>query len=273
MKHITIHSAVGVNTGNIRENNEDNFYFNGIHLNKENREIPVQYAEKRTDDLQIYAVCDGMGGEARGEDASLIAVETLAKYQNMLSSNNIHDFDKYIEMYLLEASNSINEKSKDIGYRRIGTTIALLCVVKDKICIYNIGDSRVYRLHRNKLTQMTEDHTQAMRAVRMGTIKPKDAKNHPHRNKLTQYLGVSTAEMIIKPSISCLDAVDNDMYLLCSDGITDMIDDDDIKKIMKHGKTEKDIVNELIEKAKNNGGRDNITAIVLRIDAKKSWFK
>lgn len=269
MKQIKICSAVGVNKGNIRENNEDNFYCNGIYLTGENREIPMQFAEHRIEDLQLYAVCDGMGGEECGEEASFIAVETLAKYQKMLNSTNIHDFDKYIEMCLLEASNIINEKSKDIGYRRIGTTIALLCVEKDKIRIYNVGDSRVYRLHRNKLIQMTEDHTQAMRAIRMGVIKSKDVKTHPHRNKLTQYLGVSAAEMIIKPYISTADVIHNDMYLLCSDGITDMIDDDDIKKIMKHGKSEKDIVNELIEKAKSNGGRDNITAIVLKIDIKK----
>ena len=268
MKHITIASAVGVNVGMVRKNNEDNFYYNGLHLTRVNREIPAVYSERRDDAAQIFAVCDGMGGEAYGEEASLTAVETLVKYKDVLSSAEIHDIDKYVQMFLLEASNLIYEKSCAAG-QRIGTTIAMLCAENGKIHIYNVGDSRVYRLHKNKLVQLTEDHTQAMRAFRMGSVKKKDLKTHPHRNKLTQYLGLSTAEMIIKPSIAESAAANNDKYLICSDGVTDMLEDSEIKRILKQNNSERDIVGELIEKAKDKGGRDNITAIVLKIEIDK----
>ena len=272
MKTIKIYSSVGVNVGNVRENNEDNFYYNGLYLNKDTREIPAVYSEEKMEQLQIYAVCDGMGGEAMGEEASLTAVEMLNKHHQNLKYVEECDFDKYIEMYLIEASNAIYEKCSVAGSGRMGTTIAMVCLHEGKIHVYNVGDSRVYRMHGNKLVQVSEDHTQVMREIRMGIIDKKEAKTHPHRNRLTQFMGVSSEELIIQPNIAKFDAVNNDIYLICSDGVTDMIEDEELKEILRSKKSEQEMVCEIIDKAKNNGGRDNITAIVLRIDAKRKWF-
>lgn len=272
MQSIKVLSAVGVHVGNVRENNEDNFYYNGIYLNETNRETPLVYSEKRESNIQIYAVCDGMGGEEAGEVASLIAVETLTKYQEMFNTIKYHSFDKYIEMYLSEANNLIYEKSKKNGGKRIGTTIALLCVEGNDIHVYNIGDSRVYMLHRKRMKQISEDHTQAMRSVKMGIMTKKEAKTHVHRNKLTQYLGIAPEEMKVKPYQFKTKAARGDVFLICSDGITDMLEDNEIENILKQRKSEKAIVIELIDKARERGGRDNLTAIVLRISAEKSLF-
>ena len=149
--------------------------------------------------------------------------------------------------------------------------MALLCLMNNKIHIYNVGDSRIYRLHKNKLKQVTEDHTQVMRDIRMGTVKPEEAKTHPHRNKLIQFLGISSSDMIIKPHSEKFKVCDNDTYLICSDGITDMVDDEEIEKILKQKISENEKVNLLIEKAMNNGGKDNATAIILRIDSKTKF--
>lgn len=271
IQSIRVLSAVGVHVGNVRENNEDNFYYNGIFLNETNRETPTIYSEKRENKIQIYAVCDGMGGEESGEVASLIAVQTLTKYQEMLNTGNYHNFSKYIEMYLSEATRLISEKRKP-GGKRIGTTIALLCVEGNVIHICNIGDSRVYLLRRKKMKQISEDDTQAARLVKMGTITKEEAKTHPDRDRLTQYLGIAPEERIVKPHWTSIKAARGDVFLLCSDGITDMLEDGEIENILKQKKSEKTIVIELVNRAIEKGGWDNITAMMLRVSSDKSLF-
>ncbi|HHW47064.1 MAG TPA: serine/threonine-protein phosphatase [Clostridiaceae bacterium] len=272
MQSLEVFSAVGTHIGRVRENNEDNFYYNGIYLNESNREIPAIFSEKRESEIQIYAVCDGMGGEESGEVASLIAVHTLTKYQEMLNNIKYHSFDKYIEMYLSEVNNLICEKSKQIGGKRIGTTIAMLCIEGNIVHIYSIGDSRVYLMRNKRMKQITEDHTQAMRSVKMGIITMEEAKTHPHRHKLTQYLGIAPEEMIFKPYCFKKKAKNGDLFLLCSDGVSDMLEDYEIEHILKQKKSEKAIVSDLIGSALKKGGRDNITAMVIRICRKKSLF-
>ena len=111
-----------------------------------------------------------------------------------------------------------------------------------------------------------------MRSVKMGISTMEEAKTHPHRNKLTQYLGIAPGELTIRPFKYKTKASPGDLFLLCSDGITDMLEDDEIESILKQKKPEKAIVSELIDKAIKRGGRDNITAMVLRINGKRTLF-
>jgi len=273
MSVLTVHSAVGVNVGKVRLNNEDNFYFNGMYLDSENREIPATYENNCTDELQIYAVCDGMGGEANGEEASFIAASVLDKYRDMFYNVEIHDVDKYAEMYMLEAGNLIYEKSREIGNSRTGTTVAAIIVDDDRIHCYNIGDSRIYRLRDAKLSQLSEDHTPAFRAYKMGMIKYEEIKTHPHRNKLTQYLGISPAEMVVKPHIYSCNAIDKDVYLICSDGISDAVSDEKLKAVLSLPLSASEKAARLISEAMENGGHDNMTALVLNIECKTGFVK
>lgn len=272
MQQVEISSAVSIHVGKRRKNNEDNFYYNGIYLNEENREIPISFSEKRTDNIQFYEVCDGMGGEEFGEVASLIAVKTLEKYKEMFNKIKYHDFHKYIDMYISEANNLIYDKTKQCSGKRIGATLALLCVEINNIHIYNIGDSRIYLFNGKKLKQLSEDHTQAMRFVKMGIMSKEEAKTHPHRNKLTQHLGIAPEEMVVRPYRVTKKMKNGDKYLLCSDGLTDMLSDNEIESILKQKKSEKAIVEELISTSLEKGGRDNITAIVITIKTEKKLF-
>ena len=267
-------SAAECNIGNLRENNEDNLYYNGIYLSETEREIPASYEKICQDNLQFYAVCDGMGGEEHGEDASLIAVEVLGKYHKMLSEMKYHSLTKYIDMYFSEVNSQICEARKECDNCRIGTTIALVVVEEENLHVINIGDSRVYKFRMNKLQQLSEDHTPAVRAYQMGTITKEEMKTHPHRNKLTQYLGLAPEELNINPSRVQIKAKNKDRILICSDGLTDMLSDNEISKILKMSKTPKAAAKILVDRAKANGGRDNITAIVLDIkkDKKFLWF-
>lgn len=272
MKEIEILSAVSIHVGKKRRNNEDNFYYNGIFLDQSNREIPVSFSNKKQDKIQIYAVCDGMGGEAAGEEASFIAVKTLEKYQKMISKIKYHDFNKYIDMYISETNDLICDRRKNNENKRIGTTLALLCIENENVHLYNVGDSRIYRLRKGKLIQLSEDHTQAMRLLKIGAISEKDIKTHVHRNKLTQHMGILPEEMKINPTHKSLKVKNKDKYLLCSDGITDVLNDDEILKIMKQDKSEKVIVSQLINTAIAKGSRDDTTAIIVTVNAERNLF-
>jgi protein phosphatase len=264
MKSTAFDAAVGCHIGNIRANNEDNFYFGGMHLCKENRDAPFFRNFSADDALQFYAVFDGMGGEEHGETAALVAAETLAKYHALLRTIRYHDFDKYIDMFLSEANNRIRDAAGELGARRMGSTIALLCVADGRRHVYNVGDSRIYKFSKKRLTQISEDHTPAFRAVRMGVMSKEAAKNHPHRNKLTQYLGIAEEEMIVKPFRASLRAKRGDDFLLCSDGLTDMLEDDAIAEILRGADSSATAVRALVDAALQKGGRDNICVILLK---------
>ncbi len=259
-----ISSAVGIHIGKKRHNNEDNFYNNGIFLDESNREIPAISSDSRTQNLQFYAVFDGMGGEEKGEWAALIAAKTLGKYQNMLSEIKFHDIHKYIQMYSIETCSLISEKAKELGASRIGTTIALLCIEGDSAHAYNIGDSRIYLLRGKKIAQLSEDHTPVTRAIRLGMMSTSEAKKHPHRNKLTQYLGIPPEEQIVKPHRTSVKLRNNDQFFLCSDGVTDFINDEKLLNLLLQNKSEKEIIANIIDEALNKGGKDNITALIIK---------
>lgn len=265
MREFKSAAAVVGNIGLVRGNNEDNFYFNGTYLTEENRDIPSALAENCINPLQFFAVCDGMGGEAFGEVASLIAVQTLAKYHEMLDSITYHSMDKYVDMYIAEVNNLITEESAKNEGKRIGATLALLCIEGDMAHCYNVGDSRIYLLRGRKLKQISEDHTQAVRAVKMGVMTAEQAQTHPHRNKLTQHLGIAPEEMIVEPYRCEFALKKNDKYFLCSDGITDLVNDAEIEQLLKQKQSEDAIAASLVDLALQKGGKDNITSMVVRV--------
>lgn len=258
--------AASCHIGLKRENNEDNFYVNGRFLSLNEMESSLVISRTDEDAMQFYAIFDGMGGEEHGETAALIAAETLAKYQDLLKTIRYHDLDKYIDMYISEANNRICEAAESLFASRMGTTMALLCIRENTICLYNIGDSRIYKSDKKGLKQLSQDHTAAFRAVEMGMMTAEEAKLHPHRHKLTQYLGVPESELIVKPHRMQIKAGKDEQYLLCSDGLTDMAADEKIRSILKNVPDPEKAVKELISSALENGGRDNICVILLKTE-------
>lgn len=269
MNSIKFSAAVCSDKGRIRNNNEDNFYFNGTHLNPENRDEHNFFADSPSGSEIMYGVFDGMGGEALGEEASLITAQTIKKYHDKLKGGRIKDNKSAILKSISDANTKICNKIVESGERRIGTTFALLSIFDDTAQVYNVGDSRVYLYRNKKLTQISVDDTTAQRLVNMGVITKEKAKTHEDRHKLTQHLGIFADEMIVEPHISEKIRIEKgDMFILCSDGLTDMVENEEIQSIMRKSGDSRTAAQSLVETALKNGGRDNVTVTVISADTK-----
>lgn len=169
----------------------------------------------------LFGVCDGMGGADYGEIAALIAVETMSEYWENASSD-ICGCAQDANLKICSAIESNESK-------RMGATFAAALVEDNIAHIYNVGDSRVYLIHNNSITQLSEDHTYAQMLVNQGIITQEQAKMHNGRNVLTQHLGIFPDEMLIEAFCAEPIKLDlSDTLLLCSDGLTDMLSDEEI---------------------------------------------
>jgi len=245
--------------GLVREKNEDNYYVNGKY--RDDSSISTEgFIDNASRNSYLYAICDGMGGEAFGDLASLIAVKTLLSYQDT-------DLRQTITEYIDTTNRLICDAAKNNGNVKIGTTLALLFLVNNNAYSYNIGDSRIYLFRDGNLYLMTEDHTEAQRLVRMGIIKQEDVKSHKSKNKLTQHLGIDPNEMIIEPYVSeGVNISKNDIFLICSDGLTDMVSDDEIAVCLSdETKNTTDLVKVLAAKTQSAGSKDNATIIIIKV--------
>lgn len=259
----TINSVAASTVGNVRDNNEDNFFLNGKIPDASIKDTTI--IETNHADSGLFAVCDGMGGEAFGEVASAIAVNTLQKLHRHILEH-CTSFEDAVTQYADEANMLICNEIERNGGQRMGTTFAVLYIQNDTAYICNIGDSRVYLFRNNTLAQLSVDHTQIRRLIDMGILTVEKARTHPERHKLTQHLGLFPDEIVIEPFVSePVDIMDGDVFLLCSDGLSDMLDDNEIEKIMNEYTDPQDIANKLVDAALINGGKDNVTIIINKI--------
>ena len=263
MTNFKISAAVSVDKGLIRNNNEDNFYFNGKYLSEENRDDSQTLTAASSSAVQMYGVFDGMGGEARGEEASFISAQVLRKYHKKVVTKEL-EFDDAVFSAVEEANKRICKRIIESGERRIGATFSALVVEQDRATVFNIGDSRVYRLKNGQLTQVSIEDTSSQRLVDLGVITPEEALTHKDRHKLTQHLGIFPDELMIETHKSQEFQIEiGDKFLLCSDGLTDMLTDSEIEAILSQDKSSKEISEELVKMALKNGGHDNVTVLVL----------
>ena len=260
MKHL-ISAAAGVNVGKHRANNEDNLYFNGAYLSEQTREQPASFEAECSDARQIYAVCDGMGGEQYGELASLLTVETVHRYAGIVRGDTKKSLDEQIRECITAANDLVCQAQKDFEAKRIGTTFALLAVDGRTASVYNMGDSRVYLLRDGEIAQLSEDHTYVASISKILGLTPEQEKSHPMRNRLTRYIGIDSAETTIVAQVSTLRMKKKDIFLLCSDGLSDAVDDDEMRRILSEAANPAEAVNQLMDAALIEG-KDNITVIV-----------
>lgn len=251
--NITIEAACGCNRGRIRKNNEDNFYFGGRMLPRENDGLRMIYTQKMNSDMMpLFAVFDGMGGEEAGEVASFVAAEAADRCVEQLKKYLISP-----RPFLLDMCDRMNEavctESQKLVFGRMGSTIASLLFVSDMAYVCNLGDSRVYRLRDNVLMQISADHCE--------TLPP----NAVHKPRLTQHLGIFKDELKLEPHIAKGTVKKGDRYLICSDGLTDMVSNIQICSIIKEHKSIKQATTKLIDLALKNGGKDNITVILCSV--------
>lgn len=239
--------------GNIRAKNEDNAYINGKYR-KEVEELIWEYKEEFSDNA-LLAVFDGVGGECGGETASKIAAQTMDEYNNGCFTKNIMDY--IYEVNFRISTHTIN--------RKMATTYAALSIENNIYCFSNIGDSKGYLCRNGKIRKMTKDHNTVQLLVEEGLLTEEQAKKHPQRHAIYQALGMQEEDIEPEPYISeKQNAQEGDLLLLCTDGITDMITEAEIEEILLD-KMIQNKVEVIVDKAMENGGKDNITALIVEV--------
>lgn len=220
------------------------------------------------DGIQLFVLADGMGGAAAGEIASNLAVNTCKEYfeSNIArAQNDPYEIREVMRKSILAANEKVLEMSvNNEKYYGMGTTLIALYICKNKIFIGHIGDSRVYRIRKNIIRQLTKDHSFVQELVNSGTITKQEAKNHPRKNVLTKVIGY---EENIQPDIITKGFLKDDVILMCSDGLTNMVDEKDIYEII--AKNTSDVCNMtkiLVNEANQAGGLDNISVITISND-------
>lgn len=248
-----VEAACGCDTGMVRKNNEDNFCFDGKFLEAENDGLREPVTAERPVKNGFYAaVFDGMGGENFGERASYAAARQMGRKKRTLAEFFLPE-EKYLNDLAMELNDAVLKAQRELCTERMGSTMVSLCFSGRWVYTCNLGDSRAYRLRAGQLLRLSVDHVEE----RPG----RGTKKAP----LTRYLGIDPEEMRIEPHIARGEVKRDDVYLLCSDGLTDMLTDPEISGIMAKANDAKACVQELIQAALAHGGRDNITAVVCRI--------
>jgi PPM family protein phosphatase len=237
-------STGSTDPGLIRSNNQDSYY-----TDPEGR---------------FFIVADGMGGHAGGEQASRIATEEIKAY---LSANweSPNSTEQLLEQALWTANEAILQDQQTHAERADMGTTAVVVVFRDPeppMCAH-IGDSRLYRLRKSQLEQITEDHTWVARAIKIGDITPDEARVHPFRHVLSRCLG---REDLHQVDIQPLDITDGDRLLLCSDGLTEELVDQKIAHYLQDTPLLDKAAFNLIEAAKEEGGHDNITVVLVAVE-------
>ena len=248
-----IEAACGCHTGKIRKNNEDNLYFDGKCLERENHGLkyPV-YAEDELKNGFLVSVFDGMGGEYFGEYASFVAARQMQKGEQDLKDFFVPASD-YLQSLTEQLNDAVTKAQQEMCTERMGTTMVLLYFTGRYVYSCNLGDSRSYRLRNGEFLQLSEDHVQ------------KFPSRENRKAPLTRYLGMNTEEIAIEPYIAKGEIQKDDMYLICSDGLTDMLTNFEITDIMLNSDNAEDCAQGLIRAALEHGGCDNITVIVCMI--------
>jgi len=265
LNNITCIAAAETNVGRIRKNNEDNFCFDGICLNSADDNLSVVSGCREFPGSCAFAVFDGMGGESCGEKASEIAAHTFREhFAKIHKVDSEKKLEKLLNRFYRSANNSVRKLSKKIRATS-GTTAAILVMMNNRAYISNIGDSKVFRLSEGGLVQISEDHTMAGVMIRSGVMTPEEASRTKGRNSLTRFLGSSSDDGDRVPCFSIrVDVRAGDRFLLCSDGLTDMVTEERIAGILSAANTScPEKVSALVGEAMANGGRDNCTVILV----------
>ena len=259
MKKIKANVCAVTHSGRIRKENEDNYSLNGRLTATGDLKKGSAFVQTMKEPFHL-AVCDGMGGESYGDIASGIATETIAAHAaNVYESGE--DFSFAISNSLVEANSRICEEIETRG-KRMGTTLAAVYAVKGKFYCVNIGDTRIYHYSKGILEQISFDHTHAQTIIDAGEAMMDEIGSIPDAKKLTRHLGVFPNEANLSPNISVIDDVDNgDILLLCSDGLTDMLTDEEITSVLSTAENSQTCASKLVRLALEKGGKDNITAI------------
>lgn len=237
--------AAGTDVGRIRAGNEDSLYADADQ------------------ERGLFIVADGMGGHAAGEVASEMAVQIVARDLTDVRDLTSGDAGTRMADALKSANRAIYERTiQEAEKQGMGTTASCLLMGQGRYLIGHIGDSRIYLLRDGVLRQITKDHSYVQEQVDAGFLTPEQARYHPYSNVITRCVGANAA---VEADVLTGELQVGDLYLVASDGLTGMVEDPQLKKILESRQTPGRMVDAMITEANRRGGLDNITAIVVQV--------
>ena len=223
----------------------------------------------------LFVVCDGMGGHASGEVASQMAVETIKTFfkdtrddpevtwpykmdrSRQYEENRLTTAIKYANVRIFDAA------KKEPKYHGMGTTITALYFIEEGLYRAHVGDSRIYRLRDGEYEQISEDHSLLNDYIKMKKLTPEEIASFPHKNVIVRALGMKES---VKVDVVLERPKSGDVYLMCSDGLSDEVTDERMQEILiSHGADVQTACHELVQEANRNGGHDNITVVLVRV--------
>jgi PPM family protein phosphatase len=239
--------------------------YSTTHVGKKRTNNEDAYGELTVAKGKLFIVCDGMGGHAAGERASAIAVQTIIDF---FKSDELIDVSNSLTEAIRHANKTIWEEAlNDSSLKGMGTTCVVVFIHNNgEIFIGHVGDSRCYLLSTtNELTSLTKDHSYVQFLIDTGDIKEEDAFDHPSKNRILKALGIDAN---VSPSVNeqPFKFSSGNTLLLCTDGLNDMLRDNEIRHILQGQDTLANQANELINAALDKGGKDNVTLTIIRIE-------
>lgn len=268
-KKLWVSAAAISDKGCYRDNNEDNFDLNGVVMPLEKMDegaklkcsVPLEHD-------QLYAVCDGMGGEEAGEVASYTSALTMSLLKEFSPES---DVQTEIDALSATANIAVYRKAEE---KRISSGSTMVCAAlhEGRMTVANIGDSRAYLLRDGELVQLSHDHSEAQQLVDRGFVTQEEARTLAESHTVTRYLGVDPDEYTVEATFADeFEPKEGDFLLLCSDGLTDMLTDDEIQKTIEPKAGAPENAKRLVQKAKAAGGRDNVTVVLLKVERHQTF--
>jgi protein phosphatase len=268
---IGVDVSAASHTGHVRENNEDHFFVTrlGRTLQTLVTSLSLSDVPARAEEVNyVMIVADGMGGHKAGEVASRMAISALVSlaldvpdWIFKVDEEHAREIEERARARVREVGAMLIERGRrDPALRGMGTTLTYARSLGRDLLITHVGDSRAYLLRAGRLHRLTRDHTYAQLLVDTGQLAPADVASSRHRHVLTNALGGSSED--VQVDIDMLQLEDGDRVLLCSDGLTDMVDDGTITRILLEAAGSRNACERLVQRALDGGGRDNVTVIV-----------
>lgn len=235
------------------------FSMTDVGIRRESNQDYMYTSETAVGNLpNLFLLADGMGGHAAGDYASRFTVEKVAEF---VGESALTEPVAILKQAISEANALLlAEADKDVSRQGMGTTLVTATIIDDRMYVSNVGDSRLYVVSADKMIQVTRDHSLVEEMVRLGEMDKEDAKVHPDKNIITRAVGVL-------PEVSAdffeVELEPGDMILMCSDGLTNMVQDEEIRQIILGQRDIVEKAEKLVETANKNGGRDNITVVLI----------
>jgi protein phosphatase len=267
--------------GRVRASNQDHFLIAELARTMwvHRTSMPKSPTQYGTHHGHVFLVADGMGGHRAGDVASAFTVETLEHFllHVLHRFSNLRDFEmEDVALEFREALGVARDRiqaasAEDPSLAGMGTTVTMAFASDWKLFVVHAGDRRCYPLRAGKLEQLTSDHTVVAELIRRGALRPENAAGHAYRHVVTNAVGANLPQLRV--DVSQFDLKEEDMLLLCSDGLTDMLSDDRLALILQEEANPQTACERLLAEALAAGGRDNITAIVARLRSEKTSAK